>query len=110
MQNYLYLLVYVSFYSCQAQNTVVESMKNDIIIFNFKEDNITLLVDKFNTPLYQKDELVIFKQRRQNYGLGYFDKYYYFINDKKDTMNIKCNCGQARNYYLKNFEFKKGYY
>ena len=25
-------------------------------------------------------------------------------------MHIRCDCGQERNYYFKNFEFKKGYY
>jgi hypothetical protein len=112
MKKTIYLLIPVYLYlsSCKAQNTIVESKSNDILIFNFKEDNIHPLLDNFNTPLYHNNKLIIFKQKWQSYGTGYIDKYYYFLNKAKDTMHIRCDCGQERNYYFKNFEFKKGYY
>jgi hypothetical protein len=109
-ENYLYLLIYLCLYSCKAQNIIVESKSNDILIFNFKEDDIHLLLDKFNTPLYHNNKLIIFKQRWRGYGTAYIKKYYYFLYKKKDTMHIECNCGQERNYYFKNLEFKEGYY
>jgi hypothetical protein len=44
-----------------------------------------------------------------NYGYEYGIKIHTFVK-KKDTMNIKCYCGQEYNLYIKNLEFKKGNY
>nr|WP_315239265.1 hypothetical protein [uncultured Flavobacterium sp.] len=123
---FLCLFLCLFLQSCKGQSIIVDSEKdNDVIIFNLSNYDVSLINlpekhylpdtkrywetnPKFNTEIYSKNKFVIFKQRWQNIGYGYGEKYYNFINSKKDTMNIKCFCPQETNYFFKNLEFRKG--
>ncbi|MET3047018.1 hypothetical protein [Flavobacterium covae] len=112
--------------SCKAQKIVIETRSKDILVFGFNDENIKLINKpeslyipdkktyksfdtKHNTEIYNKQRILVISQNWSGYGSHYLEKKYSFIREK-DTMNIKCKCGQERNYYFKNFTFKKGYY
>ena len=113
-------------FSCKAQDKVIETKSKDVLIFKFKSDNIQLakfyskvhnednsykktIESSENKEIYNNSNIIIITQEWQGYGSHYFDKEYSFVL-AKDTMNIKCKCGQNKKYFFKNLEFKKGNY
>lgn len=126
MKNVIYiLLISFVFTSCKSQ-TIIETKSKDVLIFEFKNDNIKLaryytkvyhqdgtyeaIVEaSANKEIFNKQNISIITQEWQAIGSNYINKRYSFIQ-QKDTMTIKCICGQERNYYFKNLEFKKGNY
>ncbi len=122
---FLFLLTFLFLQSCKGQNIIVDLEKNkDILFFGFNNENVNLVnptkknysLDtkkywetnpKLNTEIYNKNKSIIFSQKKTGYGSTYLDKEYSFIQNK-DTMSIKCKCGQAVNYFLINIKFQKG--
>lgn len=119
---YIILICFVSI-SCRAQK-IIETDSKDVLVFEWENDDVQLA--KYYTKIYNEDNTYkatvetsankeVFKDKNINiitqewkdYGYSYFDKKYTFIQ-QKDTMNIYCKCGQFRNYYFRNLEFKKG--
>ncbi|MFV0531967.1 MAG: hypothetical protein ACK5MD_11105 [Flavobacteriales bacterium] len=111
--------------SCSAQK-IINAKSKDVLVFNFKKENVILT--KFYAKVYNQDgtyktavessenrevnskgNFSIITQDWQALGNHYYQKKYSFVLEK-DTMNISCKCGQERNYYFKNLEFKKGNY
>ncbi|CAA0213733.1 hypothetical protein ACE1MK_04970 [Tenacibaculum maritimum] len=105
MKNIVYLFTYLLMSSCSAQKKVIESLKQDIILFNFLEKNISL-----SQASYYNENYSIAMNIRYLIGMRYGKFDYTFIKNKKDTMNIKCFCRQEDNLYFKNLKFKKGNY
>ncbi|ELY2018563.1 hypothetical protein SL053_002493 [Flavobacterium psychrophilum] len=110
--------------SSKAQKTVIETRSKDILFFGFNDENIKLINKpeslyipdkktyksfdtKYNTEIYNKQRILIISQNWSGYGSHYLDKKYSFIKEK-DTMNIKCKCGQGQNYFFKDLQFQKG--
>lgn len=105
MKNIVYLFAYLLISSCSAQKKVIESLKQDIILFSFLEKNISL-----SQASYYNENYSIAMNIRYLIGTRYGKFDYTFIKNKKDTMNIKCFCRQEDNLYFKNLKFKKGNY
>lgn len=105
MKNIIYLFAYLLTSSCSTQNTIIDATKKDIVLFNFSENNISLPQGIYNSENYS---VVI--NDRYLVGSRYGKYNYTLIKNKKDTMNIKCYCGQEENIYFKNLKFTKGNY
>ncbi|MCD8418706.1 hypothetical protein J2Q11_13605 [Tenacibaculum finnmarkense genomovar finnmarkense] len=103
MKNIVYLFAYLFISSCSAQKKVIESLKQDIVLFSFSEKNISL-----SQARYYNENYSIAMNIRYLIGTHYGKFDYTFIKNKKDTMNIKCFCHQEDNLYFKNLKFKKG--
>ncbi|MDN3674489.1 hypothetical protein QWY99_15720 [Flavobacterium branchiarum] len=97
------------FFSCKAQKRIIETKSKDVILFNIEKSFFSILNNKYNQKVYGGNDFLIFTQNWSALGYNYFNKEYSFTQ-AQDTMNIKCNCGQERNYFFKNLEFKKGNY
>jgi hypothetical protein len=109
MKNFvLYIVIGLITTSCKSQQRIIDLESKDIIIFNFKDDTVGFSNNKYNESIIINCNVVI-TQNWSGYGSHYFKKEYNIVK-QQDTMNIKCFCGQERNYYFKNIEFKKGIY
>ena len=126
MKNILIIIVInLIFTSCNAQK-VIETTSKDVLVFEFISGNIQLA--KYYSKVYNQDNsykktveasenkeifnnknISVVTQEWKPMGSKYYQKKYTFIQ-KKDTMNIYCKCGQEKNYYIKNLEFKRGNY
>lgn len=119
------LIINLIFPSCNAQK-VIEATSKDVLVFEFINGNIQLA--KYYSKVYNQDNsykktveasenkeifnnknISIITQNWKPMGSRYYQKKYTFIQ-QKDTMNIYCKCGQEKNYYIKNLEFKRGNY
>lgn len=116
MKRIIFILTFIIFtFSFNYQKKIIECKKKDLLIFEFEKNNTTknnklILKDNGkNIMVYNKNNFILATQLWLGYGSGHFDKKYSFIVNK-DTMNIECECGQERNYYFKNLDFKKGNY
>ncbi|WP_106915684.1 hypothetical protein [Chryseobacterium aurantiacum] len=126
MKNILIIVIInLIFTSCNAQK-VIEATSKDVLVFEFIDGNIQLA--KYYSKVYNQDNsykktveasenkeifnnknISIITQNWKPMGSRYYQKKYTFIQ-QKDTMNIYCKCGQEKNYYIKNLEFKRGNY
>ncbi|MEG0928935.1 hypothetical protein [Chryseobacterium sp.] len=126
MKNILIIVIInLIFTSCNAQK-VIEATSKDVLVFEFINGNIQLA--KYYSKVYNQDNsykktveasenkeifnnknISIITQNWKPMGSRYYQKKYTFIQ-QKDTMNIYCKCGQEKNYYIKNLEFKRGNY
>ncbi len=107
MKNIIYLFIYLLTSSCNAQNIVIDVAKKDVVLFNFSKKNISLSKD---IASYRTENFSIAINNRYLIGSRYGKFNYTLIKSEKDTMNIKCYCGQEANIYIKNLKFKKGNY
>lgn len=111
MKKFIYLFIYlficVLIYSCKAQVIELDIKKQDIIVLNFTNGKIKLIV---RNNIYSKDNLIVTSWiwAPEDMGKYYFEKNITFIQNK-DTMNINYY-GQGENLYLKSLQFKKGNY
>ncbi|AZA98650.1 hypothetical protein EG359_03065 [Chryseobacterium joostei] len=126
MNIFIYVLIItLIFTSCNAQK-VIETTSKDVLVFEFISGNIQLA--KYYSKVYNQDNsykktveasenkeifnnknISVVTQEWKPMGSKYYQKKYTFIQ-QKDTMNIYCKCGQEKNYYIKNLEFKRGNY
>lgn len=95
--------------SCKSQQKIIDLKSKDILVFNLYNDSIHFINSNYNQNTNLSNHNIMITQNWSGYGSHYFNKEYIFYKDK-DTMNIKCFCGQERNYYFKNLGFKKGNY
>ena len=102
---YLPILIYLSIYSCKAQNGI-DIKKEDIFIFAFKNDKVRSI----HNVVYSKNNFIISSQKwsQEDMGYGNFRKHFKFVHNK-DTMNVEFS-SQYKNLYFKNIMFKEGYY
>jgi len=106
----VYLFSSLLLYSCKAQNPyTINSRNKDIIIF---EINTKKIKNKYS-DIYVSNYSIEMVNHSENEDMGYskfkYFKYFSFIN-KKDTMNIECQCVQKHNYFFKNLDFRRGNY
>jgi hypothetical protein len=106
-KNVYILIITLIIFSCKAQKKEIEAESKDVFLFNNENQNFSLLNNKYNETVYKDNDYLIFTQNWTGYGSHYFDKEYSFIQ-AKDTMNIKCKCGQEQNHFFKNLKFQKG--
>jgi len=94
--------------SCGAQNqTTLDLKKNDIIAFRFIENGIKSIESPYEQEIYNNDTIILLKKKWANIGRDFFEKQFVFVK-KLDTMKISCNCGQEKNLYFQDIQFKKG--
>ncbi|MDN3674487.1 hypothetical protein QWY99_15710 [Flavobacterium branchiarum] len=103
----LTLFITLILFSCKAQKRIIETKSKDVILFNIENSFFSILNNKYNQNVYSGNDFLIFTQNWTALGYNYFNKEYLLIR-AEDTMNIKCNCGQERNFFFKNLEFQKG--
>lgn len=102
---FIYFAVVCVFNSCKSQEKVIDIKSTDIIVFNLKNSNIRL---PYLRTIYSDSNIVVINKFWAMPPTN-FIKYYKFISNK-DTMNVKCFCGQEQNLYFTNLTFKKGKY
>ncbi len=108
MRKVILIIFSLAFTSCGAQNqTIIDLKRNDLIAFSFIENGIQLIKLPYEQEIYNKKRIIILKRKWANIGKDYFEKQFVFVK-KIDTMKISCNCGQEKNLYFKDIEFKKG--
>lgn len=96
---------------CFAQNIKFDTIdvdRQDILVFNFIEHDISLVEFAYGTICIYKDKNMIgLRNRWRGYGSSYIDKKFMFTQGC-DTMRVAINCGQNCNFYFRNMEFRKG--
>lgn len=108
MRKIIFVFFCFAFTSCKAQNqTILDLKRNDVIAFSFVETGIRSIKFPYEQEIYNNDRMIILKRKWANIGKDYFEKQFVFVK-KLDTMKIFCNCGQEKNLYFKDIEFKKG--
>ncbi len=108
-KNFYILIIALFLFSCKAQKKIIQAESKDVFLFNIENQNFSLLNNKYNEIVYKDNDYLIFTQKWNGYGSHYFNKEYSFTQ-LKDTMVIKCKCGQEANYSFKNLKFQKGNY
>ena len=99
-------LLIVLINGCYSQKNLPKEKQSDVFVLDNRDD--FSLVEHYPNKLAIKDEKhLVFFQEWLGYGGGDIDKEYVFYKNK-DTMVVRCNCGQAYNAYFKNFKFQKG--
>ncbi|GGX16010.1 hypothetical protein [Aquimarina muelleri] len=108
MKKVILIIFSLAFTSCGAQNqAILDLKKNDLIAFSFIENGIRPIESPYEQEVYNKNSIIILKRKWANIGKDYFEKQFVFVKNL-DTMKISCNCGQEKNLYFKDLEFKKG--
>lgn len=105
---FVYLFMYLCIQSCHAQKHIFNIKSYDIILLELNNNEV-LISKKYTETLWSKKKIYLTTSRWRLLG-GPYGSYYVLINSKKDTMNIKCYCGQEENLFFKNLPFKKGNY
>ncbi len=109
MKKYILISLYVFiFLACKSQEEVIEYENDNLIIFDISCSSIKF-IDKndYSIFLLKHKNLIFIKDFKHSdipYPTGLS-----FTNGK-DTMNIILNYGNWGNVFVKNLEFKKGYY
>lgn len=108
MKKICYLFLVFALNSCKAQNLKVLDMKRkDLFSFSFTEKNINHIPTSQTKEIYRNGSTIIISRDWVNIGKEYFKKEFLFTKEL-DTMKISCICGQEKNIFITNLNFKKG--
>jgi len=105
IQKHHIVLIFILFLvSCKTKQIILGVKNNDIYFVETKEKNVVVLFS-----IYNKNNFFIQKRGRSRDMVPRFKKGITLIQ-KTDTMQVLCFCGQEKNYYFKEIEFKKEVY